>query len=349
MKILVVGAGQMGGGIAHVAALSGDEVTLLDREQRFVDGALATMRKNLDRGVEKGRVTAADRDAALARITPAVAWGQFDVDVAIEAATENEELKRDIFRKLDAATPERTILASNTSSISITQLAAVTKRPERVIGMHYMNPVPVMKLVEIIRGIATAPQTYETIAALAVQHGKTPVEARNYPGFISNRILCPMLNEAVFALQEGVGTVVSIDTVMKLGMNHPMGPLELADYIGLDTLLAIMEVLTEGYGDPKYRACTLLREYVDAGWHGRKAGLGFYDWRGGEKRTRSDLTASGVPAFASDGAVVAPKAAANEPQAVGASPGTTGVGSPAASSSSSPAGASAASKPNGAR
>jgi len=311
MKVLVVGAGQMGGGIAHVAALSGDQVTLLDREQRFVDAAIATMRKNLDRGVEKGRVTQQDRDAALKRITPAVTWGEFDIDVAIEAATENAELKREIFRKLDAATPERTILASNTSSISITQLASVTKRPERVIGMHYMNPVPVMKLVEIIRGIATAPQTYETIRALAVQHGKTPVEARNYPGFISNRILCPMLNEAVFALQEGVGTVESIDTVMKLGMNHPMGPLELADFVGLDTLLAIMEVLVDGYGDPKYRPCTLLREYVDAGWHGRKTGLGFYDWRSGERRARTDLTASGVPAFASDGAGASSGAAAS--------------------------------------
>jgi len=318
VNVLVVGAGQMGGGIAHVAALSGDEVTLLDREQRFVDGAIATMRKNLDRGVEKGRVTPQDRDAALERITPAVTWREFDVDVAIEAATENEDLKRDIFRKLDASTPERTILASNTSSISITQLAAVTKRPERVIGMHYMNPVPVMKLVEIIRGIATAPQTYETIRALAVQHGKTPVEARNYPGFISNRILCPMLNEAVFALQEGVGTVESIDTVMKLGMNHPMGPLELADFIGLDTLLAIMEVLALGYGDPKYRPCTLLREYVDAGWHGRKTGLGFYDWRGGERRARTDLTASGVPAFASDGAAASSGAAAPAGAANGA-------------------------------
>ncbi len=300
MKVLVVGAGQMGGGIAHVAAVSGDSVTLLDREQRFVDAALATIRKNLDRGVDKGRMSAQDRDAALARIAPAVEWGHFDVDVAIEAATENEELKREIFRKLDGATPARTILASNTSSISITQLAAVTKRPELVIGMHYMNPVPVMKLVEIIRGIATAPQTFETIRALALQHGKTPVEARNYPGFISNRILCPMLGEAVFALQEGVGTVEAIDTVMKLGMNHPMGPLELADYIGLDTLLAILEVLVNGYGDPKYRPCTLLREYVDAGWLGRKTGLGFYDWRGGEKRLRTDLTASGVPAFSGE-------------------------------------------------
>lgn len=203
----------MGGGIAHVAALSGDTVTLLDREPRFVDAALATMRKHLDRAVEKGRLDAVDCDAALARITPATAWGSFDVDVAIEAATENPELKRDIFRKLDAATPPAALLASNTSSISITQLAAVTSRPERVIGMHYMNPVPVMALVEIVRGIATSPDTFATIRGLAVRHGKTPVEARNYPGFISNRILCPMLNEAIFALHEGVGTIEAIDTV----------------------------------------------------------------------------------------------------------------------------------------
>lgn len=291
----------MGGGIAHVAALSGDVVTLLDREPRFVDAALATMRKHLDRAVEKGRLDAVDRNAALARITPATAWGSFDVDVAIEAATENPELKRDIFRKLDAATPPAALLASNTSSISITQLAAVTARPERVIGMHYMNPVPVMALVEIVRGIATSPETFETIRALAVQHGKTPVEARNYPGFISNRILCPMLNEAIFALHEGVGTIEAIDTVMKLGMNHPMGPLELADYIGLDTLLAILEVLFAGFGDGKYRPSPLLREYVDAGWHGCKTGLGFYDWRSGERRARTDLESSGVAAFAVDG------------------------------------------------
>ena len=299
MKVLVIGAGQMGGGIAHVAALSGDTVILLDREARLVDAALATMRKHLDRAVEKGRLGAGERDAALNRITPATEWRSFDVDVAIEAATENFELKRDIFRKLDGATPAEAILASNTSSISITQLAAATSRAERVIGMHYMNPVPVMALVEIVRGIATSPATFEAIRALAVQHGKTPVEARNYPGFISNRILAPMLNEAIFALHEGVGTVEAIDTVMKLGMNHPMGPLELGDYIGLDTLLAILEVLFDGFGDSKYRPSPLLREYVDAGWHGRKAGLGFYDWRSGERRVRADVGPGGVPSFAS--------------------------------------------------
>ncbi len=298
MKVLVVGAGQMGGGIAHVAALSGDTVTLLDLEPRFVEAALKTMSGFLERAVKKGRLTPEERDAAVARVTPVSAWADFDVDVAIEAATERRDLKLDIFRRLDAATPPAAILASNTSSISITQLARATSRPELVIGMHYMNPVPVMALVEIVRGIATARATFETIRALARRHGKTPVEARNYPGFISNRILCPMLNEAIFALHEGVGTVEGIDTVMKLGMNHPMGPLELADYIGLDTLLAIMNVLHEGFRDSKYRPCPLLQEYVDAGWLGRKSGLGFYDWREPARTKRTDLGPSGVPAFA---------------------------------------------------
>jgi len=287
----------MGAGIAQVAARSGDLVTLLDRDRALVERGLAVVRKNLERSVEKGRLTAEERDATLGRIVPAAAWEAFDVDVAIEAATENQALKRDIFAQLDAHTPPHAILASNTSSISITKLAAVTKRPERVIGMHYMNPVPVMALVEIIRGIATSQATFETIHALALQHGKTPVEVRNYPGFVSNRILCPMLNEAIFALFEGVGTVDAIDTVMKLGMNHPMGPLELADFIGLDTLAAILDVLHEGLGDPKYRACPLLREYVDAGWLGRKSGLGFYDWRDGARKPRTDLGQSGVPEF----------------------------------------------------
>ena len=293
-RILVVGAGQMGAGIAHVSALAGDAVTLLDRDDATVARGLATIRANLERGVAKGKLTADDRDAALARIAPASAWGDFDVDVAIEAATENAALKREIFGKLDASTPPGAVLASNTSSISITQLAAATGRAGRVIGMHYMNPVPVMALVEIVRGIATSAETYERIRALAVRQGKTPVEARNYPGFISNRILCPMLNEAVFALFEGVGTVEAIDTVMKLGMAHPMGPLELADFIGLDTLLAILEVLHAGFLDPKYRPCPLLREYVDAGWLGCKSGLGFYDWRGGARAVRTDLGAGGV-------------------------------------------------------
>ncbi len=297
MKLLVVGAGQMGGGIAQVAAAAGDEVHLLDREASYVERGLATIRKNLDRSIEKEKITPADRDATLARITPVTAWADFDVDVAIEAATEHAALKADIFAQLDRNTPPAAILASNTSSISITSLAAATSRPGLVIGMHYMNPVPVMALVEIIRGIATSQATYETIRALAVRHGKTPVEVRNYPGFASNRILCPMLNEAIYALFEGVGTVEAIDTVMKLGMNHPMGPLELADFIGLDTLASILDVLRDGLGDPKYRACPLLREYVAAGWLGRKSGLGFYDWRGGKRAPRADLGSSGVPMF----------------------------------------------------
>ncbi|GAC1542745.1 MAG: 3-hydroxybutyryl-CoA dehydrogenase [Vulcanimicrobiaceae bacterium] len=298
MKLLVVGAGQMGAGIAQVAAAAGDEVTLLDRDAATAERGLAAIRKQLERGVAKGRLTAERRDATLASIVPLGAWRDVDVDVAIEAATENETLKFELFARLDAHTPKAAILASNTSSISITKIAAATTRPERVIGMHYMNPVPVMALVEIIRGIATSAQTYETIRSLALRHGKTPVEVRNYPGFVSNRILCPMLNEAIFALFEGVGTVEAIDTIMKLGMNHPMGPLELADFVGLDTLAAILGVLHEGLGDSKYRACPLLREYVAAGWLGRKSGLGFYDWRGGEKAVRSDLGPSGVPAFA---------------------------------------------------
>ncbi len=298
MKLLVVGAGQMGAGIAQVAATAGDEVTLLDRDEATARRGLAAIGKQLERGVEKGRIAAAQRDAALAAISPQGSWMDFDVDVAIEAATETEALKFDLFARLDAHTPVAAILASNTSSISITKLAAATTRPERVIGMHYMNPVPVMALVEIIRGIATSPATFETIRALALRHGKTPVEVRNYPGFVSNRILCPMLNEAIFALFEGVGTVEAIDTVMKLGMNHPMGPLELADFIGLDTLASILDVLYDGLGDSKYRACPLLREYVAAGWFGRKSGLGFYDWRGGARAARADLGPSGVPAFA---------------------------------------------------
>lgn len=298
MKLLVVGAGQMGAGIAQVAAAAGDEVTLLDRDEATARRGLAVIGKQLERGVEKGRIAAAQRDAALAAISPQGSWMDFDVDVAIEAATETEALKFDLFARLDAHTPVAAILASNTSSISITKLAAATTRPERVIGMHYMNPVPVMALVEIIRGIATSPATFETIRALALRHGKTPVEVRNYPGFVSNRILCPMLNEAIFALFEGVGTVEAIDTVMKLGMNHPMGPLELADFIGLDTLASILDVLYDGLGDSKYRACPLLREYVAAGWFGRKSGLGFYDWRGGARAARADLGPSGVPAFA---------------------------------------------------
>ena len=276
MRVLVVGAGQMGAGIAQVAAQAGNEVLLNDRAAEFVERGLRGIVKNLDRAVEKGKLTREDSDAALRRITPYLDWSPVEVDIAIEAASENLEVKLGIFERLDAATPPGAILASNTSSISITKLAAATKRPELVIGMHYMNPVPVMKLVEVIRGIATSDATYAFVHQLALEHGKTPVEVRNFPGFVSNRILCPMLNEAIFALFEGVGSVESIDTVMKLGMNHPMGPFELADYIGLDTLLSILNVLYAGFKDSKYRPCPLLQEYVDAGWLGRKSGRGFY-------------------------------------------------------------------------
>ncbi len=246
----------------------------------MIDRGLRTIVKNLDRAVEKGKLTREDSDATLRRITPYLDWTPLDVDVAIEAASENLEVKLAIFKRLDEATPPDAILASNTSSISITKLAAATGRAERVIGMHYMNPVPVMKLVEVIRGIATSDATYAFVRDLALAHGKTPVEVHNFPGFVSNRVLCPMLNEAIFALYEGVGSVESIDTVMKLGMNHPMGPFELADFIGLDTLLAILDVLYVGFKDSKYRPCPLLQEYVDAGWLGRKTGRGFYRYTG---------------------------------------------------------------------
>jgi 3-hydroxybutyryl-CoA dehydrogenase len=268
----------MGAGIAQVAAAAGDDVLLNDRTEEFVDAGLRTIVRNLERAVEKGKLSAEERDAISGRIHPHLGWSAVEVDIAIEAATENLEIKLDLFRKLDANTPAAAILASNTSSISITKLAAATGRPSSVIGMHYFNPVPLMRLVEIIRGIATAQTTFEFVRDLAIAHGKMPVEVRNFPGFVSNRVLCPMLNEAIFALYEGVGSVEAIDTVMKLGMNHPMGPLELADFIGLDTLLSILEVLYDGFKDSKYRPCPLLREYVDAGWLGRKTGHGFYEY-----------------------------------------------------------------------
>lgn len=278
MRVLVVGAGQMGAGIAQVAAQNGHEVLLLDRERRFVDKGLAAIAKNLDRAVEKGKMSAEERGRVLSHIDPRDTFADFDVKFAIEAATEHLETKLELFRKLDASTPPEAILASNTSSISITKLAAATARPDRVIGMHFMNPVPVMKLVEIIRGIATSEKTFEHTRDLALQLGKTPVDVRDFPGFIANRVLIPMLNEAIYALYEGAGTIESIDTVMKLGMNHPMGPFELADFIGLDTCLAIMEVLYEGFSDSKYRPCPLLKQYVAAGWLGKKSGRGFYDY-----------------------------------------------------------------------
>jgi 3-hydroxybutyryl-CoA dehydrogenase len=268
----------MGSGIAQVAAAGGHAVLLNDRAPEFVARGIAAVTKNLDRGVEKGRITADTRDAVLARIVARPVLDALDVDLAIEAASEHLETKLELFRALDAACAPRAILASNTSSISITTLGAATQRPERVIGMHFMNPVPVMALVEIIRGIATSQETYDFTDGLARQLGKTPVEVRDFPGFVSNRVLMPMINEAIYAVYEGVASPEAIDTVMKLGMNHPMGPLTLADFIGLDTCLAIMEVLHAGFGDSKYRPCPLLRQYVAAGWLGKKSGRGFYTY-----------------------------------------------------------------------
>jgi 3-hydroxybutyryl-CoA dehydrogenase len=275
----VVGAGQMGSGIAHVAAASGLTVVMSDIKQEFVDRGLQTIDKNLGRAVSKGKMTGEEKDQILGRIKGSTNVGDFkEADFVVEAVLEDFELKEKVFHALDQVVPAGKVLASNTSSISITKLAALTKRPEKFIGMHFMNPVPVMKLVEIINGLATDKETSALTVELAKKFGKVPVEAQDFPGFISNRVLMPMINEAVYALFEGVGTPEAIDEVMKLGMNHPMGPLTLADFIGLDTCLAIMNVLYEGFGDPKYRACPLLRKYVEAGYLGRKSGRGFYDY-----------------------------------------------------------------------
>jgi 3-hydroxybutyryl-CoA dehydrogenase len=277
--VVVVGAGQMGAGIAQVALQAGLKVTLVDVAEEGLKKGAARIEAGLAKLVEKGKLEDAARKAALGRFatTTQVASAR-DVDMAIEAATENEELKKRIFKELDAVVREGGVLASNTSSIPITRIAAATKRPEAVIGMHFMNPVPVMQLVEIIRGIATTDATYEATRELAVRMGKTTVVSKDYPGFIVNRILIPMINEACFALMEGLGTVEDIDTAMKLGTNQPMGPLTLADFIGLDTVLYIANVLHEGLGDSKYRPCPLLRQYVDAGWYGKKSGRGFYKY-----------------------------------------------------------------------
>ena len=276
-KVGVVGAGTMGNGIAHVFARSGFAVILCDVEQRFLDRGIATIAKNLDREAAKNKISADDKDATLARIASVVDRGALaDCDFIVEAATEKFEVKAEIFRDLDRVTRREVILASNTSSISITKLAAVTKRPDKVIGMHFFNPVPVMKLVEVIRGLATSQESFGAVRGLAVKLEKTPVEVNDAPGFVSNRVLMPLLNEAMFAVMEGVATAEAVDEVFKLGMAHPMGPLTLADFIGLDVCLDIMRVLQEGLGDPKYRPCPLLIKMVDAGWLGKKSGRGFY-------------------------------------------------------------------------
>jgi len=279
-RVAVIGAGTMGNGIAHVCALGGLDVRLVDVAAEALERAQATIRKNLDRQVSKERISEEDRDRALARISTQtdLATGVADTQLVVEAAPERADLKYSIFGQIDEAAPAGAILASNTSSISITEIAARTERPESVIGMHFMNPVPVMKLIEVIRGLATSDETTQAVMDMSRALGKTPVEVADYPGFVSNRVLMPMINEAVFCLMEGVGEVEAIDTVMKLGMNHPMGPLALADLIGLDTCLNILEVLHRELGDDRYRPCPLLRKYVAAGWHGRKSGRGFYSY-----------------------------------------------------------------------
>jgi 3-hydroxybutyryl-CoA dehydrogenase len=278
-NIVVIGGGTMGNGIAHTAAASGFDVTLVDVNEAILQRAVTTITANLQRGVDKGKMTAEERDAIVGRIRPTTKVEAItEADIVIEAIIEQLEAKTELFAKLDKVTRPECILASNTSSISITKIAAATARPDKVIGMHFMNPVPVMTLVEVIRGIATSDETWQKVEDLSKKMGKTPIEVNDYPGFISNRVLMPMINEAIFSLYEGVATREAIDGVMKLGMNHPMGPLTLADFIGLDVCLAILRVLEQGFGDPKYRPCPLLVKMVDAGWLGRKSGRGFYEY-----------------------------------------------------------------------
>ena len=275
----VIGAGQMGNGIAQIAATAGLNVIMLDVKDAFVQKGMANITKILTRSVEKGKLAAEEKGAILGRIATTTALSEMaKVDFLVEAATENEKIKFQLFKDLDELCPASTILSTNTSSIPIGRIAAQTRRPDKVVGMHFMNPVPVMKLVEVIRGLATSDETFQLTWDLSLKFGKTPAESSDFPGFIANRILMPMINEAVFTLSHGVGTPEAIDTVMKLGMNHPMGPLTLADLIGLDTCPAIMETLYDGFKDSKYRPCPLLRKYVEAGWLGRKSGRGFYDY-----------------------------------------------------------------------
>ncbi|RZT21150.1 MULTISPECIES: 3-hydroxybutyryl-CoA dehydrogenase [Fictibacillus] len=278
-QIMVIGAGQMGSGIAQVCAMAGYDVILHDIKDEFVEKGLGNIQKNLNRQVEKGRMEESEKETILSRVTSSVSLENASkADLVIEAVVENMDVKTQLFKMLDQYAPDHAILASNTSSLPITEIAAATDRPEKVIGMHFMNPVPVMKLVEIIRGLQTSDDVYETIEAVSKKLSKVPVEVNDFPGFISNRILMPMINEAIFAVYEGVATPEAVDEIMKLGMNHPMGPLTLADFIGLDTCLYIMETLHEGFGDDKYRPCPLLRKYVKAGWLGKKTGKGFYTY-----------------------------------------------------------------------
>jgi 3-hydroxybutyryl-CoA dehydrogenase len=278
-RVCVVGGGTMGNGIAHVFALKGFEVALVEANKELAEKALATIAKNLDRQAGKGTITAAEKDAAIKRLRPALSCAEAKgFSFAVEAVPERMELKKRVFLDLDAAAAPGAILATNTSSLPVTEIASVVKDPSRVIGMHFMNPVPVMKLVELIRGLQTSDETYRSVAELARKLGKTPAAAKDFPGFVSNRVLMPMINEAIFCLMEGVSTKEDIDTVMKLGMSHPMGPLQLADYIGLDVCLAVMNVLHEGFADSKYRPCPLLKQMVQAGRLGLKTGRGFYDY-----------------------------------------------------------------------